>query len=103
MKLPRLWVRQLIDLKKNENEISTARPVVCLIFTGLPKQSERKESFCREMRLSYPWERIPRKKAASQERPRHWGFLAWLVHVCGSALCGTCRQASECPHEVPEF
>lgn len=70
----RLWVRQPIGLRKNESEINTARSVVCLIFTGLPKQSERKQSFCHEMRLSHPWERIPRKMAASAGKTTPLGF-----------------------------
>ena len=56
--------------------------VVCLIFTGLPKQSERKESFCHEMRLSHPWERIPRKMAASAGKTTPLGF----PHTAGACV-----------------
>ena len=78
----RLWVRQPIGLRKNESEINMGRSVVCLIFTGLPKQSERKESFCHEMRLSHPWERIPRKMAASAGKTTPLGF----PHTAGACV-----------------
>ena len=42
----------------------------------------------------------PERWLLLQERPCCWGFLTQLVHVRGSVLCGTSRQANECPQDT---